>query len=530
MAVLLIERGPDSGKRFALSEFPLTVGRDTTNNIVLSDEEVSRFHLRIKKRGRLTILEDLEARNGTFLNGDRVMNAIINSGDKILLGGSELVYLASQPFIELAKDILNFEMVVAEDLGIAGPIEITEAHINKKFKPQRLGELSQANHLNLDSKLVKNLMDFETDVITITDLEEAMATLLKSLHKLLPKTERAVVFTWLENTHQLIPSCIKHFQKTKNPFTISHRALEDVIARKQGIILEADSGSATHNGQTRLVLPMVHHDRVLALVHMELKSSSSVLSIQETQPAQSLINRCAASMDSMLLRKDLDSWLVGMVDTLVATVEAKDTYTRGHSERVSRFSMAIAEELKLAREIKKLLMISSLCHDIGKIGVPDIILKKAGILSAEEYNEMKLHPTLGAEIILNMPNAKRFLGGIKHHHEKWDGTGYPDGLAGEDIPFFGRIVGLADVFDAMISGRSYSGFIDQAEAVDRLNKEKDLFDPQIVRAFTKAYESGRLTLKTQTLNQENPEAKAQRFDLVRFGQDSGVYGGTRGRK
>ena len=225
---------------------------------------------------------------------------------------------------------------------------------------------------------------------------------------------------------------------------------------------------------------------------------------------QSVIQRCSPGFESLMLRREIDGWLIGTVETMIAAIEAKDTYTRGHSERVSKYSMAIADALKLKRETKRLLLVSSLCHDIGKIGIPDSILKKAGILSADEYEEIKLHPNIGAEIIRGLPNANRVVSGIKHHHEKWDGTGYPDGLAGEEIPFFGRIVAIADVFDAMVSGRSYSGFIDQSEAVERLSAETDLFDPEIFKAFVRAYENGSLTQKTSTKNNQNPASELER--------------------
>ena len=107
---------------------------------------------------------------------------------------------------------------------------------------------------------------------------------------------------------------------------------------------------------------------------------------------------------------------------------------------------------------------------------------------------MKLHPQLEPTSSLTFPNAQRIISGVKYHHEKWDGTGYPEGLAGEDIPFFGRIVAIADVFDAMISGRSYSGFINQDDAIERLHDERELFDPEILKAFTR-HENGSLTQK-----------------------------------
>ncbi len=512
MSLLIIERGPDSGRRIALTDFPVTIGRDPANQIPLTDEEVSRFHLRIKQRGRLVIVEDLESRNGSFLNGDRILNSILKSGDKLLIGSTEIVFLASQSNIQLATEILDMDMIVAEELGLSGPIEVSETAVRKKFKPIRLNQLSVVNQLPQDSKSIKSLFDLHSNILVIDDFEEAAATLLKSISQMLPHAARAAFFAWIDVSHQLIPTAVKHFGK-KNSFIISQRALEDVITRRQGIILQAEAPQVTQSGRSRVVLPMLHHDRVVGVIHIEFDNPQIMVAPADLDAMQAFLARCSPTFECMLLRRELDSWLVGMIETMVATVEAKDTYTRGHSERVSRYCMAIADELKLNKDLKKLLMVSALCHDIGKIGVPDAILKKASLLSAEEYNEMKLHPTIGADIIGGMPNAKRFLSGIKHHHEKWDGSGYPDGLAGEDIPFFGRIVAIADVFDAMISGRSYSGFMDQDDAVSRLNKEKDLFDPEIVKAFNRAYEKGTMTLKTHTLNQANPLFRKTQLDL-----------------
>ncbi|MCX6124914.1 MAG: HD domain-containing protein [Proteobacteria bacterium] len=131
---------------------------------------------------------------------------------------------------------------------------------------------------------------------------------------------------------------------------------------------------------------------------------------------------------------------------------------------------------------------------------------------------MKHHPTIGANIISHLPNVKKILSGVKYHHEKWDGSGYPEGLVGEEIPFFGRIVAVADVFDAMISGRTYSGFLDSSDAVDKLSVETDLFDKDILKAFVSAYEKGVLTQRTSTKQNkiENPgDQELERKDTLR---------------
>lgn len=503
MSMLIVERGPNAGTRIPLTVFPVNIGRDPSNDIVINDEECSRFHVRLKKRGRLIICEDLDSRNGCYINGDRILNAVVNNADKILIGSTELTFVTSESDVQLATEILEFDMVIAEELGLKGPIDVNTNHTDHNLRPIRLSPVGLVNKTKLDMQTIKNIFEMHANILVVDELEEAAQLLLKHLGQQMKSASRSAFFVWSNSSRQLIPIASRHHIK-KQPFLLSQRAFEDVIARKQGIILPAQAPNVTQNGRNRLILPMIHHDHVLCLLHVESDRTSEPFPPRELEIVQTFLSKCASCFETLLLRRELDSWLVGMIETMIATVEAKDTYTRGHSERVSKYSMAIAEELRLDRETKKLLMVSSLCHDVGKIGIPDAILKKASLLSADEYDEMKLHPNIGADIVSHMPNAKRFISGVKHHHEKWDGSGYPDGLAGEEIPFFGRIVAIADVYDAMVSGRAYSGFLNQNDAFDRLTEEKDLFDPEILKAFGKAYEKGILTLKTDTLNQESP--------------------------
>lgn len=502
---LIIERGPDAGQRILLDSFPVKIGRDKTNTIVTDDNEVSRFHLQIKKRGRLFIAQDLDSRNGTFINGDRILNAVVQNGDKILVGSMEYQFVTSERDIHLANEIMQYDMLVSEELGINGPIELGQ-HSASHFTPIRLNETHDVNPFGNDSRMIKSIFELHSNILIMPNLEEAANSLLKSLGVLCKKASRAAYFLWSESNRQLIPVAKRQFTKDEQSFILSQNALDDVIIRKQGVLLQPNTPNSTNNNRSRLVLPMIHNSFEIGVVHIEMDTQKSTFKENEVRAMQTLISRCAPIFESLLLRREIDSWMVGMIETLIATIEAKDTYTQGHSERVSRYSLAIADELKLNRELKRLLLVSSLCHDVGKIGIPDAILKKASLLSSEEYEEMKLHPTIGAEIIRHMPNAHRILSGVKHHHEKWDGTGYPDGLMGEDIPFFGRIVAIADVFDAMISGRAYSGFIDESNAIEKINEESDLFDPEILKAFTRAYENGTLTLKTGTGSNQEGDA------------------------
>lgn len=502
MSQLIIERGPGKGQRIEIMVFPATLGRDPKNSIILEDEEASRFHLKIKRRGRLYILEDLDSKNGTYINGDRVVNSIVQNGDKILVGSTELLFATNAANIEFAKEILKFDMLVGEEFGINGPINIGSKHDQEAPTPFRLKELATSNKIDSDPAGIKQIYDIAGNILTADNLTEASNQLLKAVGQIGLSFSRAAFFVWQEESHQLIPIASRHYGKQKHPFILSQRSFEDALNRKQGILLQHNAVHVTHStGKDRIILPMRHNDITIGLIHIESDANHQVVSPIEISKLQAIINHTAPIFESLTLRQEIDSLMLGVVETMIATIEAKDTYTVGHSERVCRYSMAIAEELKLNHDVKKQLMISSLCHDIGKIGIPDSILKKASLLSADEYEEMKLHPTIGADIISHMPNAKRFISGVKYHHEKWDGTGYPEGLVGEDIPFFGRIVAVADVFDALVSGRSYSGFIDESDAVQKITEEEELFDSEIVKALTKAWDNDRLTQKTSTQNQ-----------------------------
>ncbi len=506
---LIIERGKNTGQRIQIASFPATLGRDPGSDLVVDDEKVSRHHLRIKKRGRLFIIEDLDSSNGTYINGDRILNSIVQNGDKILVGNTELAFYTSRPEVQIANEILNFDMVVGEDLGLKGPIDVKSSPQQETYTPIRLNPVKLVNQMAEEIHDVKTIYDFEGNIMVIDDLEEAAKALLKSIGQISPSAARAAFFIWVPHNRQLVPIAARHFHKDQTAFLLSQRSLEDALARKQGIFLQAPSTDhGEHKSRSRIVLPLVNLGETICVIHVEGRDGNVKFPEKELEMIQTLSNRVAASFDSLLLRREIDSLMVGMVETMVATIEAKDTYTVGHSERVCRYAMAIADELRLNRELKKLLMISSLCHDIGKIGIPDAILKKASLLSNDEYEEMKLHPTIGADIVSHMPNAQKFISGVKYHHEKWDGTGYPDGLVGEEIPFFGRIVAVADVFDAMISGRSYSGFIDESDAVQKIQEEVDLFDPEIIKALVKSWDNGVLTQRTSTQSNNGDEESA----------------------
>ncbi|MCH1624269.1 HD-GYP domain-containing protein [Ferdinandcohnia quinoae] len=184
-----------------------------------------------------------------------------------------------------------------------------------------------------------------------------------------------------------------------------------------------------------------------------------------------------------------DKQLEGMVKGVIATLELKDNYTRGHSERVANYALSLAKEIKrFSQDELKSFNYACLLHDIGKVNIPDHILMKPSKLTNEEFDVIKTHPVVGAEAVKNVEGLKDNICVIRSHHERWDGKGYPDQLAGENIPLQARIAAIADAFDAMTSSRSYRNALPIEEAYSRIIEGQGTqFDPELVKLFKKVY-------------------------------------------
>ena len=214
------------------------------------------------------------------------------------------------------------------------------------------------------------------------------------------------------------------------------------------------------------------------LNQLPLFIETAIKSLDQVKMIKTMNKELLASKEQ-LVKAYLES-----IETLRYTVEAKDTYTRGHSERVSEYSVLIGKKLGLGQDDLKTLKIGGLFHDIGKIGISDSILLKKGKLTQEEYNEIKKHPIIGKNILSNASIFQDIIPIVLYHHERYDGKGYPEGLSNKDIPLLARIVCVADAFDAMTSKRSYRTELDLDYVKNEIkSKSGTQFDPIIATTF-----------------------------------------------
>lgn len=213
-------------------------------------------------------------------------------------------------------------------------------------------------------------------------------------------------------------------------------------------------------------------DQLLLLIESGIKSISQMNLIKQ-------MNEELSNTYNELERAYLES-----IETLRYTVEAKDPYTSGHSNRVAKYSELIGKYLNLSEQDLKALHIGGLFHDIGKIGIPDSILLKDSSLTTDEYSQIKNHPAIGAHILCNAKIFKDIIPIVKHHHEKYDGTGYPSQLIGNDIPYLARITAISDSFDAMSSKRNYRNELTLDNIIIEIENNKGIqFDPKIADVF-----------------------------------------------
>jgi HD-GYP domain-containing protein (c-di-GMP phosphodiesterase class II) len=206
-------------------------------------------------------------------------------------------------------------------------------------------------------------------------------------------------------------------------------------------------------------------------------------------------NQAATILQTACLYDQADQLFLDVLQALMEAVDSKDPYTQGHSRRVSDFSVAIADELGVDGKTIHQIRIGSMLHDVGKIGIPDHILNKPGTLTRKEYLEISRHPMIGERIMKRVHLLNNELSAVIEHHERLDGSGYPLGLRGSEISMIGRIVAVADVFDALTSNRPYRAKLSVEESFQRLFDEADTrFDRKVVEALASAYKKGMIKI------------------------------------
>lgn len=233
-----------------------------------------------------------------------------------------------------------------------------------------------------------------------------------------------------------------------------------------------------------LAFPIMLRKKVIGVLNLSKLVSGSPFGESDLGLLSIICGQAAVAIENTRLYQEIKTSYLRTLQALVAAIEIKDRYSKGHSSGVAFYAAMIGKELHLSKSELQDLVIAGILHDIGKIGISDEILKKEGALSGEEYESMKVHSLNAVKILEPIGLSQRILSAILHHHERWDGSGYPKGLSGESIPLYSRIVTIADTIDAMTSPRPYHKTFTLSEAREEVERCKGKqFDPELVDIF-----------------------------------------------
>jgi len=328
----------------------------------------------------------------------------------------------------------------------------------------------------LNQKLLANLR------VAISQLDER----LRQLHSLCTTSTELVGTLEIEHVCRLTVDALSR-QLTAKEYVITLNP-----SRGEGMEFRVD-----HNSQRKpaweekeekalrvISVPLQGHEGEIGTLAAARAQGDKDFSAEEMSLLLTFANMAAKALQSAQLHDELKQSYLSTLRTLLMLLDARDNYTASHAQRVSSLACRLAEYLELPEDLQRIMQEFAVLHDLGKVGIPDYILLKLGTLTRAEKKACEQHPLVGEQILKPLRPDARALAMIRHHHERWDGKGYPDGLGGEGIPLLARILGVVDAYDALLSERPYSGSLNQQQALAELLAHRgSQFDPRIVNAF-----------------------------------------------
>ena len=282
---------------------------------------------------------------------------------------------------------------------------------------------------------------------------------------------------------------------------ISDTLIMEVVSDQIPLLISEHAGNNSLPAEisSAMIVPLKIRDKVFGVITATVHQGKKRFVEKDLYYLSFLAQNAAQAIENLALYENIYENLFATLYAFVKAVEARDLYTRLHSSRVTGLSIVLGRQLGCSKEELDILNFAGHLHDIGKIGIRDDILLKPGRLTEEEFEKIKDHPVIGAKILdqLGLWEKERQI--IRAHHERFDGSGYPDGIKHQDIPFLARILSVADVYDAMASDRAYRKKMEDAVIIKIINEGNGTqFDPDVVAAFNQAYKAGRISAYMKT--------------------------------
>lgn len=465
------------------SDSLLRAGRLATLEMVLDDSSVSRRHAEVRSTAQGWRVRDLGSTNGTYLNGQRLGAGEwpVRAHDIIRCGNVTLV-------VEVIRE-------AEEDDTNPGPADhlLVEATASNTWEDAVENIAFDRNRSPRPGEQLKALLRAGHHLVHIESEDDLLNQILNDAVGALDAQRGAIVLAELpDGPLRLRALASGHSQVPSRP-GFSQNLAQRSFSRGESVLCtsveedpELAGARSIAEGTMASVLCVLLRTprRKLGVLHLDRGPMQKPFSKDDLHLADAMAAHVSAGIEAALLLRKQREFFYATITMLAQAVELRDSYTGGHTQRVTEYSFLLGQELDLSPEELHWIRFGTPLHDIGKIGIRDEILQKPGKLTPAEFEIMKSHTTKGAKILEQVPDMEPAIPIVRSHHERWDGLGYPDGLKGEQIPRLARIVAVADAFDAMTSDRPYRAGLPADQAFEEVRKQAGKqFDPEMATRF-----------------------------------------------
>lgn len=480
----------------------LRIGRDNSCDVILKDSRVSRIHGLLTVRDGCLYYRDCGSTNLTFVNGRAVSEAELGNGDLLCIGG--VVELK----VFRARDSANVEFVqnnpivtekvrtgeITGDYLAVKLAELIERHKRDEHEETEHGpgDAPKMSRLLAGMKTLYQLTREGSQLVPVPELLDRMGRVLLDSF---PQAETLAILLKDPADGRLLPRHVmsRPGYEANMPVTISRTVLAQAIEQRSTIAASdarkderfADSDSLPGLPvKSFLCAPLVSGEVIVGALYLENRTHHARYNTLDAELATTFASQCSVSIENARMVDRLQEHYSETLQAFINIIEAKDAYTSGHSQRVADIAVGIARAMKIPEDRVQRVRLAAQLHDIGKLVVTDDLLNKTGSLSDTEFSSMKGHVDAGESILKPITYLSDILPWISGHHERWDGSGYPKGLEGEQCPVEGRILGVADTFDAMTTQRSYNQPLSIPSAIEELRSLAGRkFDPRVIQSL-----------------------------------------------
>lgn len=484
MPRIRIRDGPNRGLVYEIGQTRLLLGRDTDCTIQILDKGASRHHAEIFTVGSMCFIRDLDSRNGTYVNDERIHEELLREGDRIVIGSTTLVFEAGEES-EGGERNIQFTEGKEEELGSTLELRLDD-----------LAGLEEEE--DRDTANFRAIYQLGKILGSERNLEAAQEKALAFLAEFVP-AEQIYLFARDPKTGSLVPRA-RFERDPSSPAQVSRTIIKRCLRDFRSILTTNAMSDARFKGKDSIVLgrirsvicvPMVNQGELSGVLYLSSSQISEPFVEEDLELVTAAATLLGLAIESLEAARYQRETFLSAVRTLVTISEAAtDPKRPGHSERVASYADAIARQLGLSERARVNIQLAALLHDVGK-AMSQEKTKGSDTQALRRGEPGTIHVILGAETAAKLAHAEDVIPAIRHHHEAFDGSGYPDGLSGEAIPIGARIIAAADFLDHLWQDPAWAA--EPQGALKRLEEQSGRkLDPEVVRACIGAFKTGNL--------------------------------------